>query len=102
MILNPFSLEEVSLLDQKLCSGNSKGYDCIPAEVIKVVVKLIERLFLLTLKYNFLPEQLMQVILAPIMKNKTLDTPVANDYRPIAIPTSMPKLLELFSMHENM
>ena len=50
-------------------------------------------------KKVFLSVQLKKVTLVPIIKNKTLDASVANDYRPIAIPTSMSKLLDFIIQH---
>ena len=59
MISDAVSIEEVSLLGQKLSSYKTNGFDRIPAEVLKfatfTVAELIARLFLLMFKYSFLP-----------------------------------------------
>ena len=59
------------------------------------VAELIAWRISLLFKYNFMPVQLKKVTLVPIIKNETLDALVANNYRLIAIPTSMSKLLEI-------
>ena len=103
MISDTISIEEVSLFGQKLSSVKSNGFERIPARVTKfaifTVAKFIARLFSLMFKYSFLPVQLMKFTLVPILKSKTLDASVANNYRPIAIPTSMSKLLEIIIQH---
>ena len=103
MMSDAVSIAEVSLLGQKLYSNKSNGFDPIPAEVIKfstfTVAEFIARLFSLMLKYSYPSVQLMKVTLMSIIKSKTLDESVANNYRQIAIPTSMSKLLEFIIQH---
>ena len=95
----PVSVEEVALLGCRLASNKAKGLDDIPAEVFKFasykLCRLMALLFSLMFKYRYIPKELMKVVLIPIIKNKTLNPGISANYRPIAIPTSASKLLEL-------
>ena len=46
------------------------------------------------LKYSYLPTELMQTTLMPLLKNKTENLSDVNNYRAIALSNSISKLLE--------
>ena len=45
--------------------------------------------------YNYLPCKLMEIIIVPIIKNKNGLIADKDNYRPIAIPSGVSKILEL-------
>ena len=86
------------MFSERLSSGKSKGYDGIPAEVFKcgscALFQLMVRLFSLMVKFDFLPAQLMKVVVVPIVKVSTVNASLSANYRPMAIKTAASRFME--------
>ena len=91
--------EEIALLSGSLSVGKAVGKDGIPGEVLKYgsfllygwLSKFISQCFYM----KYLPDLIMLVLLNPILKSKTGDHSLKSNYRPIAITSSVSKLVEL-------
>ena len=46
------------------------------------------------IKYEFIPDEMMTVILSPILKKRGLDPKLKQNYRPIALATLLSKIFE--------
>ena len=83
----------------KLAEGKSCGLDGIYAEHLKHCSPNYRPLFAKCLTgflvHGFLPDSLMSVMLVPIIKDKSGKINSKDNYRPIAIASTMSKLLEL-------
>lgn len=88
----------------KLKLGKAPGPDCISAESIKfshgIISVILCNLFNSCLAHSYIPDGIMQVVLAPILKKKTLDPTVIKHYRPIALATAISKVFELLILQK--
>ncbi len=79
--------------------GKSAGADHIHAEhLIHVSDRLTVLLSILCtsiMKHRYIPSGMLGTTLTPIVKTKTSDVTDQNNYRPIAVATSMSKVMEL-------
>ena len=103
MITNENNIDEISVAKLFSACSNLKirkavGPDGIPAEAIKygghVLLIHLSLIFGMFLKYSYLPTELMQTTLMPLLKNKTENLSDVNNYRAIALSNSISKLLE--------
>jgi len=96
------TFHELKNVVTRLKNNKSAGKDGVPAEVYKYasnrLLTLLSIFYTSCLRLNFLPEELMHVILVPLIKNKKKCASELGNYRPIAIATASSKLLELIMM----
>ena len=82
-----------------LLMGKSAGADHIHAEhLIHASDRLTVLLSILCtsiMKHGYIPSGMLDTTLSPIVKTKTGDVTDKNNYRPIAVATSMSKVMEL-------
>ena len=83
---------------QNLKLNKACGPDGIPAEAIKyggqALMVHLSFLFSMFLTHSFLPTELIQTTLVPLLKNKTGNISDVNNYRVIALSNSISKLLK--------
>ena len=94
--VNPGEVEEGI---NKLAAGKSCAMDGVYAEHLKYCsteyTALLAKCMTSFLVHGFLPESLMSVVLVPIIKYKSGKINSKDNYRPIAIASTMSKLLEI-------
>ena len=95
-VINPGEVEDAI---NKLTEGKSCGMDGIYAEHLKHSSinynPLLAKCITSFLIHGILPESLMSVVLVPIIKDKSGKINSKDNYRPIAIASTMSKLLEI-------
>ena len=96
--LRPFLVSEVVKSINELSSGRSSGNDKLCAEHFKFAGTLcavhLSLCFSLMVRHSFLPPSLTDVVLSPIVKDKTGKLTEKNNYRPIAMASVGSKILE--------
>ena len=96
--INCVTLLELSEIVAQLPSNKAVGRDQIPAEVFKHApmypLTWLSVFFTSFLTHSFLPAQLSDVILVPLLKNKMKDPNDSTNYRPIALATAASKMFE--------
>ena len=94
--ISPDDIENVL---KQLKMGKSAGADHIHAEhLIRASDRLTVLLSILCtsiMKRGYIPSGMLDTTLTPIVKTKTGDVTDKNNYRPIAVATSMSKVMEL-------
>ena len=92
------NIDEIEFAINKLTSGKSSGLDGVYAEHLKYSSNdyktLLAKCFTSFLVHGFLPESLMSVVLVPIIKDKSGKINSKDNYKPIAIASTLSKLLE--------
>ena len=85
--------DTINTLDNKACS-----IDCITAEHLKYashkLFPLLSMYFNGCLVHGFLPNAIMYVMLVPVLKDKAGKLNSIDNYRPIALASILPKVLE--------
>ncbi len=96
--------EKVQESISKLKLGKAPGPDCISAESLKfshgIITVVLCNLFNSCLAHGYMPDGIMEVVLAPILKKKTLDPTIIKHYRPIALATAISKVFELLILQK--
>jgi len=89
---------KVATAIDSLKAGKAAGPDCIASEALKYACPRLSvhlcYLFNLFLKCGYMPANLMQSIIIPLLKNKCGNLSDINNYRAIAISTSISKVFE--------
>ena len=92
------STDEIEYAIGKLDTGKSCGLDGVYAEHLKYssinFKALLAKCLTGFLSHGFLPDSLMSVVLVPIIKDKSGKINSKDNYRPIAIASTISKLLE--------
>ena len=98
------SPEEIEFAINKLDTGKSCGLDGVYAEHLKYSSNgykcLLSKCLTSFLSHGFLPDSHMSVVLVPIIKDKSGKINSKDNYRPIAIASTISKLLEKFYLIE--
>ena len=99
-----FTSNDICAAIKKLKSGKSPGLDKLSSENFKYAS---ERLFvMLSLLYNacllhgYLPKEVLDTVICPIIKDKKGCVNSMDNYRPIAITSVSSKILELLILHK--
>ena len=89
---------EIELIAKSLSSGKSSGVDEIPCEFYKhatpQVMCWISSMINAILIHGHIPSSITKVILTPILKSSLKDPCCSANYRPIAIASSISKIVE--------
>ena len=98
-MMMPYRWRELKSIISKPKSNKAIGNGGIPAEGYKNasprLLTLMAIFFLSScLLLGQLPNELMKVVLIPLLKCRTKDPSDSSNYRPIAIATAMSKVLE--------
>ena len=100
-ITTPGDIEE-ALNDLK--SGKCTGLDNIQAKHLKnasnVLTVLLSILCTAMLKHGYIVNTILETVIIPVIKNKPGDATDKHNYRPIAISTTMSKVLELLILRK--
>ena len=106
---NEHTKRHVQTLIHKLEFGKSASPDGICAETLKCahdqLSVLLSLCFTLFLSHGYLPPKLIETTIVPIIKNKCGSISSSSNYRPIALATTISKLLEsilLLKCEENL
>ena len=87
------SISEIEEVVHRLSCNKAIGADMIPAEVLKYSGRRLTVLLSLLVsgcfKHNYLPDMIMRVTLVPLLKGNLKDRTQSDNYRPIAIATSI-------------
>ena len=90
--------QEVQKSLNLLKNGKAPGPDRLSSEHLKfggrTVVMVLTCLFNLFLQHSYIPKQMMNLHITPVVKDIKKDITKKNNYRPIAIATALSKLLE--------
>ena len=92
------TVHELKHIVANLKNNKAIGNDGIPGEVFKYASPRLLTIMCILLSscllMRKLPNELMKVVLIPLLKCRSKDPSDTNNYRPIAIATSMSKVLE--------
>lgn len=93
------SVEEVESAINSLECGKSCGLDGLYAEHLKFASPLLHHYLSKCISsmfvHGFLPDSLISVVLVPVIKDKNAKISSKDNYRPIALASSLSKLIEI-------
>ena len=96
--IDPFTVPEVLEALNELSLGRSPGCDELYAEHFRTAgipcATHLSLCFSMMMRHKYLPQSLTDVVLCPIVKDKTGDVTDKGNYRPIALATVCSKILE--------
>ncbi len=97
--IHNISSDDIENVLKQLKIGKSEGADHIHAEhsshAPDRLTVLLSILCTSIMKHGYIPSGVLDTTLTPIVKTKTGDVTDKNNYRPIAVATSMSKVMEL-------
>jgi hypothetical protein len=97
------NVQEVQLILANLENGKSAGPDLLPGESLKYastkVAILLSCCFTAMFVHGFLPLEMMDSMIVPIVKNKCGDVSDKNNYRPVALANITSKVFELVMLN---
>ena len=100
-----FSSGDIQATFKILKSGKSAGLDGLYAEHFKYACDQLSVLMSLVINsmilHSYLPNDLMDTIIIPIVKNKKGNVTDMDNYRPIAITSIFSKVLEILVLEKN-
>ena len=89
-----------------LKNGKAMGKDGLKSEHLKfahpLLFEFLTKMFNIMIQYNFIPDELMAVVLAPMLKKKGLDPKNMNNYRPIALAPLSSKIFKKSILLQNL
>lgn len=84
---------------QLIISGKSPVHDSLSIEHLQHVESVC-MLFNLCIGYSYLPEEIIKIILIPIVINRPLIFPIEKNYRPISLATVISKVFDAWLTHD--
>ena len=97
------SVIEVLDLLQGLTNDKATGMDGLSSESIKfadpILAFLLSICFTCMFKHSYLPVSMLDSVVLPLVQNKNGDLPDKNNYRPIALSSTISKVFENVILH---
>ena len=91
--------DEVAMAIRKLSTGKSSGLDGIYAEHLlhcsQRFVTMLAMCFTGLFVHGFLPDTMLEIVLVPVIKDKTGRIDQVDNYRPIALASVISKVVEI-------
>ena len=91
--------DEVAMAIRKLTTGKSSGLDGIYAEHLlhcsQRFVTMLAMCFTGLFVHGFLPDTMLEIVLGPVIKDKTGRIDQVDNYRPIALASVISKVVEI-------
>lgn len=93
-----FTAKQVAKVVSSMTRGKSPGLDGLSIEHLQHagvhLPRVLAMFFSLCMGHSYLPHDLMQTVVVPIVKNRTGDVADKNNYRPISLATVLAKVLD--------
>ena len=97
------SVTEVLDLLQGLTNDKVTGMDGLSGEILKfadpILALLLSICFTCMLKHSYLPVSMLDFVVVPLVKNKNGDLSDKNNYKPIALSSTISKVFENVILH---
>ena len=97
------SVTEVLDLLQGLTNDKATGMDGLSGESLKfadpILALLLSICFTCMFKHSYLPVSMLDSVVVPLVKNKNGDLSGKNNYRPIALSSTISKVFENVILH---
>ena len=97
------SVTEVLDLLQGLTNDKATGMDDLSGESLKfadpILALLLSICFTCMFKHSYLPVSMLDSVVVPLVKNKNGDLSDKNNYRPIALSSTISKVFENIILH---
>ena len=91
--------DEVAMAIRKLTTGKSSGLDGIYAEHLlhcsQRCVTMLAMCFTGLFVHGFMPDTMLEIVLVPVIKDKTGRIDQVDNYRPIALASVISKVVEI-------
>ena len=88
---------------KSLSNSEALGVDGLPSEAYKyappALIAWLSIFVNACLSHQFIPTQVLKVVIVPLLKSKLKDPSVSSNYRPIAIATIISKIIEKALLH---
>ena len=92
------SAVDIQDIMKKLCKGKAAGPDTLPAEAFiyanPYLYVLLSLCFTAIFRHSFIPEEMLDTMIIPLIKNKGGNLSDSNNYRPVALANIASKILE--------